>query len=350
MSIFKKRKAAKSSTTAAAPAMQEKPVASQSNRTIVVNIWGAGTGIEENWVQSDMNPQRPMPRTENMAFENMPMKNCANPAAWYFPEYSDETDAEMVYRFPSNLAELLALAYCEGAVYGTQYISFWYNRAIGTICATAWGLQSYRDLSSRVWQVTVEMDVVQTFLPYIITLPNGTPAMDTRLCNAGFVSNLIGGNNFRTRVGYGLPANEADDVYDLLVDHIALFISSAAKGCFKHELQFKADRHFNEYAKTYKEKLESIIAASDKIIAHVATKKFHGFDSNASEWTEAQNLFDEFVKTTTKLDMTGNVFSQLRYEEHNCGVKLNLSKLVETINLAGFCYEKLRGLFDLLRS
>lgn len=346
MSIFKTRKADKSSTTTtAAPAKQEKPVASQSEHSVVINVFGIGT--EENWVHSNMAPQRPMPRTETMTFENMPTKNCAVPAGWFFPEYSDKEDAEMVYRFPSENSDLLALSFNEGAVFGTEFISFKFDRHTGTVTATAWGV--YPKYYGNVWQVSVMMEVGQTFRPYTI-LPNGNPAMDVRLCDTQFVNNLIFGNNCFTRVGYGLTLRDAEDVYGLLLEHISLFIRNAAKGLFKHDLQIKANRHFEEYTASYKEKLDGIIAESDKIIAHIATKKYLGIDGDASDWAKVQALYDSYVSTTVALDVTGSMYYQLRYAGKICGVKLDLSKLVDTINLVGFCYEKLRGLFDLLRS
>lgn len=91
MSIFKKRKPMSSTTTAAAPVMQDNPVASESSEGgVIINVVGIGT--PEHWVHSNMGPQIPMPRQETIKLEEMPLKNCAVPAGWYFKEFSDPND------------------------------------------------------------------------------------------------------------------------------------------------------------------------------------------------------------------------------------------------------------------
>lgn len=341
MSIFEKRKALKSST--AASAKQEKP----GTTTYILNIFGTSDLCVNPWVHTDMRPNIPMPREETVTFNDLPLRNCAVPAGWFFSDYSDDEDEEMIYRFPTELSDYLSVCFPEGAVIGTKYISFKFNRDTGTITATAWGL-NYPDIHRGIWQVTITMEVVQTFRKYVGLLPNGIPAMSTKLCNKDFVNSICRSNPLRTRVGYGLPANEAEDVYWLLMEHISLFIRNATCGRFKHDLQAKADRNF-ESVRANMEEIEKLVQESESLSTHIAAKEFYGFSSTKSDWTAAQAIYDRFVTTVANLDPTVSFYIWLRNSENSCGLKINLSKYEEFFKLVSCCSKKLNSLFCLLR-
>ncbi|MBQ3408170.1 MAG: hypothetical protein IJH12_03075 [Clostridia bacterium] len=362
MLSFLKRKA-KPSNTNVAPVPQEKTsaestapsegvsngktiaesTASHEDFSIVINVMGWGGN--EQWVYPNMYPKTPMPRPSDVIVGPLPVNNCAVPVGWYFEGITN--DKEIVLGFPKNADAYLALKYEYGAVYGTEYIAIKFNRNSRTLEATAWGYNR-KHLGGK-WQVSVLMDIVQIFGDCVYQLPTGDPGTDRRLCNYDFVHKKIFGNNLWTRVAYGINYNEAEDVFDLLLGYVASTIYDANKAYIANALQLRADGKYDEDKESIA-KLYALIEETDALTQSCAVKQYLGVQISKADWEKAQSLYDIYISLTNALNALGNMYYELNWLAHLCDLNLNLCDLVEIINTVGLSYEKLRGLFDLLRS